>query len=341
MWTKLAHIILKYRLSFIIIIGLLTIMMGLLGRKAELSYDFASVVPADDPEYIYFQNFKKLFGEDSNILAIGMKDSSVYAVNNFRELKSLSDSIAAMPGIITVLSLPTLQYLSKDTTNKRLIPNPVFSKFPQTQAQLDSILQIANRLQFYKGQVINEQNGATILLVAIEKSMLNSQKRLELVKDIEQIGNSFSRKTGIELHYAGVPYVRTIMSGLVKAELSQFLIFSILITAIILYIFFRSFYAVIFPLIVIGVVVVWVLGTIVLFGFKITLLTGLLPSIIVVIGIPNCIYLLTKYHQEIREHGNKIKALSRIIRKIGIVTLMTNATTAVGLLYWALLMWLF
>jgi predicted RND superfamily exporter protein len=259
-----------------------------------------------------------------------MKDSSVYAVNNFRELKSLSDSIAAMPGIITVLSLPTLQYLSKDTTNKRLIPNPVFSKFPQTQAQLDSILQIANRLKFYKGQVINEQNGATILLVAIEKSMLNSQKRLELVKDIEQIGNSFSRKTGIELHYAGVPYVRTIMSGLVKAELSQFLIFSVLITAIILYIFFRSFYAVIFPLIVIGVVVVWVLGTIVLFGFKITLLTGLLPSIIVVIGIPNCIYLLTKYHQEIREHGNKIKALSRIIRKIGIVTLMTNATTAVG-----------
>jgi predicted RND superfamily exporter protein len=120
------------------------------------------------------------------------------------------------------------------------------------------------------------------------------------------------------------------MSGLVKAELSQFLIFSVLITAIILYIFFRSFYAVIFPLIVIGVVVVWVLGTIVLFGFKITLLTGLLPSIIVVIGIPNCIYLLTKYHQEIREHGNKIKALSRIIRKIGIVTLMTNATTAVG-----------
>jgi predicted RND superfamily exporter protein len=304
--------------------------MGLLGRKAEMSYDFSAVVPKEDTDFIYFQQFKKQFGEDSNILAIGMQDSQVYKLQNFVELKTLSDKISEQNGIITVLSLPRLQYLVKDTIIKKLTPRPLLGHMPQTQAALDSILLIANSLEFYKGQVLNQQNGATILLVAIEKNMLNSQKRISLVSDIQELGDSFTRKTGIRLHYAGVPYVRTIMTTQVKEELSRFLIYSVLTTAVILFIFFRSFYAVFFPLIVIGVVVVWVLGTIVLLGFKITLLTGLLPSIIVVIGIPNCIYLLTKYHQEIRTHGNQIKALSRIIRKIGIVTLMTNATTAVG-----------
>jgi uncharacterized protein len=330
MWTRFAHIILKYRLPLIVSIGLLTLLMGFIGRKAELSYDFHSVVPADDPDYIYFQEFKQLFGEDSNIMAIGMKDSSVYTLENFKELKSLSDTIARMEGIITVLSLPRLQYLVKDTASKKLIPKPLFAHFPQSQQQLDSLLRVANSLQFYKGQVINQQNGATILLVAIEKSMLNSQKRLALVQNIQDLGDAFTNKTDISLHYAGVPYVRSIMSTKVKAELSMFLVLSVVATGIILFIFFRSFSAVIFPLIVIGVVVIWVLGTLVLFGFKVTLLTGLLPPIIVVIGIPNCIYLLTKYHQEMKTHGNKIKALSRIVRKIGIVTLMTNATTAVG-----------
>ncbi|QHT69320.1 MMPL family transporter [Rhodocytophaga rosea] len=330
MWTRFAHIILKYRFPLIVSIGLLTIVMGFIGRKAELSYDFHSVVPADDPDYIYFQDFKRLFGEDSNIMAIGMKDSSVYTLENFKELKSLSDTIARMEGIITVLSLPRLQYLVKDTASKKLVPKALFGQFPQSQPQLDSLLRVANSLQFYKGQVINQQNGATILLVAIEKGMLNSQKRLALVQNIQELGDAFKDKTNISLHYAGVPYVRSIMSTKVKAELSMFLVLSVVATGIILFIFFRSFSAVIFPLIVIGVVVIWVLGTLVLFGFKVTLLTGLLPPIIVVIGIPNCIYLLTKYHQEIKTHGNKIKALSRIVRKIGIVTLMTNATTAVG-----------
>jgi predicted RND superfamily exporter protein len=330
MWTRLAHIILTYRLILIIIIGILTVLMGLIGRKAEMSYDFATVVPKDDPDFIYFQDFKKQFGEDSNILAIGMQDSQVYSLENFIDLKTLSDEIAGQNGIITVLSLPRLQYLAKDTAAKTLVPKPLFHPLPHTQDGLDSLLTVANSLEFYKGQVINQQNGATILLVAIEKNMLNSENRIDLVKDIQELGDAFTAKTSIQLHYAGVPYVRTIMTTQVKQELSSFLIYSLLITATILFIFFRSFSAVFFPLIVVGVVVVWVLGTIALFGFKITILTGLLPSIIVVIGIPNCIYLLTKYHQEIRIHGNKTKALSRIIRKIGIVTLMTNATTAIG-----------
>lgn len=222
MWNKLAHLILKYRLSLIIIIGFLTLLMGYIGRKPEMSYDFAAVVPPDDPALIYFQEFKNLFGEDSNILAIGMKDSSVYGLNNFIQLKTLSDKIADLQGVTNVLSLPRLQYLAKDTATKQLLPKLLFSKFPTNQAQLDSLLDAANSLQFYKGQVINEDNGASLLLVAIEKTVLNSPKRQQLLDSIIDLTEAFVQKTGIEMHYAGVPYIRTVMTTKVRTELNFF-----------------------------------------------------------------------------------------------------------------------
>ena len=102
------------------------------------------------------------------------------------------------------------------------------------------------------------------------------------------------------------------------------------VTAIILFVFFRSFDTVFVPLIIIGIVVVWVFGTLSLLGYKITLLTGLLPPLIVVIGIPNCVYMLNYYHFSIKEYSNKKQAISNVIQTIGLITLITNLTTAVG-----------
>lgn len=134
------------------------------------------------------------------------------------------------------------------------------------------------------------------------------------------------------MHYAGLPFVRSVITSQVGQELKIFLLLSVIITGIILLVFFRSFRAVIFPLIVIGIIVIWVLGTIALFGFKISLLSGMIPPIIVVIGIPNAIYLMNKYHTEFVAHGNKILAISRVVRKVGLATFLTNLTTAIGFL---------
>jgi predicted RND superfamily exporter protein len=87
-----------------------------------------------------------------------------------------------------------------------------------------------------------------------------------------------------------------------------FLALAFLVTAVILLVFFRSFYAVLFPMIVVIVGVVWSFGTLDIFGYKITLLTSLIAPLIIVIGIPNCILLLNKYQQEYARHGNKIKS---------------------------------
>lgn len=330
MWTKIAHFIIKSRLFLMILLGLLTVFMGYQARKSEMSFKFAELIPKTHQEMKYFDDFKKIFGADANVMAIGLKDSSVYEFQKFKAYQKLAKELTQIDGVNNVLALPTVQHLVKNKRKRIFQFEPLFSDTLKNQEKLDNQLETFNQLKFYEHQLVNVENGATILLISIKAEYVDSQKRQTIVHTIKKLSKEFSEKNQIQIHYAGIPYVRTELSAEVKAELKFFLYASLGITALILFLFFRSFYAVIFPVIVIAISVVWTSGTLVLLGYKITALTGLIPPIIVVIGIPNCIYLLNKYHQEFASHGNKIKALSTIIRKIGIVTLITNCTTAIG-----------
>ena len=330
MWKLIAEIILKFRLSLVIIIGVITAFMGYHLQFIEISYDLASVVPEDDAEMINLQAFKTLFGEDGNIMAIGVQDSTLFELKNFNRFRALADELKDLQGVTAVLGIPTLQRLDADRVAKKFNITPLFGPVLEQQKSLDSLLKEALALKFYSGQLINQQTGATLLLVTLDKEIINSENRNELIFDLVRAGQHFEEVTGIQTHFAGLPYVRSSNMVTIKSELTRFLIYSIIITGIVLFMFFRSLKAVFFPLIVILTMVVWTLGCVSLFGFKITALTGLLPSIIVVIGIPNSVYMLNKYHHEYARHGDQIRALTSIIRKIGIVTLITNFTTAVG-----------
>jgi len=311
-------------------LGAITIFMGYQAQFVNWSYDMANIVPYDDPDQQYFREFKQLFGEDGNIMAIGVKDSSVYEVDNFRKMQFLTRELERIRGVKDVLGLPNLKMLEKNEASKRFEVVPVFPEIPDDQLRLDSLLGVAFDLKFYSGQLMNPNNGATLILVTVDKNILNSNERDIMISDIVMAGKQFSEATGVKTHFAGLPYVRSVNTIKIKQELNKFLIFSVAITGLILFFFFRSLKAVFFPLVIIGVIVVWVIGTLSLLQYKITLLTGLIPSIIVVIGIPNSVYMLNKYHQEYADHGDQLKALSEIIRNIGVVTFITNFTTAVG-----------
>jgi len=332
MWSKLPHIVLKYRLILIIAIFLFTAFMGYQARNVKMAFNFNTAVPSTDESYRYFQNFKEKFGEDGNILVVGAKDSALFHLENFNKYKALSETIAGIEGISNVISLPALQKIVKNQDNRSFDLEPLMTQSPQSQEELDALLQEALGLKFYAGQLLNPENGATLILINMEREVLNSAGRNDIVNEIKKIGETFATDTGIDLHYSGMPFVRTIMQQKTNKELTLFIVLSLSITALILFLFFRSFTSVLVPLIVISVVVVWTLGTIGLLNYNITILMGLIPSIIVVIGIPNGVYLINKYHQEFAKHGNKPKALSRMVRKIGLVTFITNFTTAIGFL---------
>ena len=315
-----------------ILLLLFTVFMGYMARDVKMAFNFNTAVPETDENYKYFQDFKKNFGEDGNILVLGMKDSSLYELENFNKYEALNKKLQNVEGITNVISLATLQNITKNQDNRSFELSPLVGKSPTSQAELDSLMAVALNLKFYSGQLMNVKNGATLILITMDREVLNSKLRNDVVGEIQGIGKAFSADTGIELHYSGMPFVRTVMQEMTAKELKLFIVLSIAITALILFLFFRSWTAVVFPLIVIGVVVTWVMGTLGILQYNINVLTGLIPSIIIVIGIPNSIYLLNKYHQDFAKHGNKMKALSLMIRKIGLVTFITNFTTAIGFL---------
>ncbi|ALW84431.1 hypothetical protein AUC43_04620 [Hymenobacter sedentarius] len=335
MWEHLAYFIIRFRLSLIAVLAVITVFMAWKAKDVEMTYDFAQVVSPNDPDMIYFQDFKKTFGEDGNVLVVGLQDSSVYKLGNFNELRQLTDTLAKVEGVNGVLSVSKLLNISKDTAANSFKATPIFKNAPRSQAELDSLMRVVNSVEFYKGQLISPTTGATLLALTMDPKYLNSSRRQAVMNNILGFTKQFEQKTKIKLHYAGLPYVRSTMTSKVASEMKFFTILAMAVTGLTLLVFFRTWSAVVFPLIVVGVTVIWCIGSIVLLGFKINLLTGLIPSIIVVIGIPNCTYLLSRYHYDYRKSGNQMLAMTRVIRKIGLVTLMNNTTTAVGFIVFA------
>ncbi len=329
MAERFAHFVLKFRKLFILIFLSFTIFMGFKGLEVEYNYDFSQTVPDSDEEMIYYKSFKETFGEDGNVFAIGLKDSSIFIYNNFISYNDFVQKVEKINGVKGVLGLSKLQILKKNNENKNFNFVDLFDPFPRSQFEYDSIIQIIKAEKFYEGKILNDE-GALTLLITIDKKILNSKSRNNLMMSLINTGEEFVNNTGIKLHYAGLPYSRYVLAESVKKELTSLLILSVVVLGIILFIFFRSIDTVIVPLLIIGIVVTWVFGSLALLGYKITLLTGLLPPIIVVIGIPNCIYMLNYYHFSLEKYNNKTDAIVNVIKTIGLITLITNLTTAVG-----------
>ena len=332
MWNKVADFIIKFRLSLIIVIGLITIFMGYHASRVEMSYDFARTVPLDDPDMIELQKFKAQFGEDGNGIAIGVKDSALYELKNFQAFQQFTRAVKKIQGVKEAIALPTLKVMLKDTANVKFYSENIFPDTILSQEILDSLLAVALTQKTYSNLLINPTNGATMIAVSVPAEIMNSSKREGVVSALQTAGKAFEEKTKIQVHYAGLPFIRTLVANAVKKEMQLFLYGSAFITGLIMFIFFRSFRAVLFSMIIIGIVVVWTLGTLTLLGFKITLLSGLIPPVIVTIGITNAIYLLNKYHLEFAKTKNKLEAIRIVVLKMGLATFLTNLTVAIGFL---------
>ncbi len=330
MWKKFASLLLRNKLLFTSIILLISGIMGYEASKIELSYEFAKILPDNDPTFIDYKNFKKQFGEDGNVMVVGFQDKDFFTLNKFNDWFHLSKSIKIINGIKEVLSVPTTFKIVRNDSLEKMEFQPLISKIPTSQAEVDSIKTTFLNMPFYDGLVYNKKNGAVLMAITFNKSSLNSKRRLDIVKEIKVLTEAFSQKHNIDVHYSGMPYIRSQMMEKISHEMTLFLILAVLITGLILWMFFRSGMNVFFSLVIVAVGVIWSVGLLELFGYKITVLTGLIAPLIMVIGIPNCVFLINKYQSEYLLHKNKIKALARMIETIGVTLFLANVTTAIG-----------
>ena len=330
MWKLLGETVLKYRFLLLALLLLITAFMGWHASKVKLSYEFSRAIPTDNPKYRAYQEFRKKFGEDGNLMVIGIQTNKIFDAAIFNDYRRLHQSIKKVNGVNDVISLSSSINLTKNYETEKLQAVPVFNDGVLTQPQIDSSKDVLLGLPFYRGLLYNGQTDAWLMGVRIDQAILNSPQRNGVVTNIMGIANGFGAKHGIEMHLSGLPLIRTSLATRIEKETLWFTVISIALSAIILLIFFRSVRAMLLSLAVVIIGVICSFGTVDLMGYKITLLTALISPLVVVIGIPNCIYFLNKYHTTYKETGDKNKALVQMVAKMGVVTLFCNIAAAIG-----------
>ena len=343
MWQRLAKFVLKFRLVLLIILLAVTGVMAYLTGKVKVSYEFARAIPTNNPKYRQYLSFKEKFGDDGNLLVIAVQTNKFFELDTFNAFRKLTLDLKKINYVEDVLSVPSAVNLVKDTISQKLISVPLFSQNITTQEQLDSSKNIFYNLPFYKtllwNPVSKDSSGETnayLIGVRVNKEILTTPERSTVINSIIKSTDNFTANTKIETYLSGLPLIRTLVADRIKREMKWFLLGSLGLSALILLIFFRSVSTMFLSLAVVITGVLWSLGVLYLFGYKITLLTALIPPLVVVIGIPNCIYFLNKYHSTYRLTGDKDRSLVDMVSKMGIVTLFCNLTAAIGFAVFAL-----
>ena len=331
-WTRVSRIILKNRYLILILIAIATAFLVSQMKHMRFSYTEANLLPEDHEVNIQYNKFLDIFGEEGNLILLAIKDSTVFTPAKFNAWNSLAKSFDSLSEVEFTLSIADVKKLKKDTKNRKFVLESIYTEELMSQKTIDAVKkELFEKLPFYDNLLYNKETGTIQTAIYINKEIVNTPVRKAFVfKKLIPIIDAFEKETNLDVRVSGMPYIRTINAQNIIDEIQLFVLGALLITGIIFFFFFRSYRATFITLLVVTIGVTWAFGFIGLFGYEITVLTALIPPLIIVIGVPNAVFLINKYQQEIKLHGQQAKALQRVISKIGNATLMTNITTASG-----------
>jgi predicted RND superfamily exporter protein len=336
MWHSLGKFILKYRVLLLFILLGTTAYMTYHASKVQLSYDFSRAIPVNNPKYKAYQEFRKKFGEDGNLLVIGIQTDKLFDEKIFNAYAALQRDLKKLTGVDDVIAVPSAVNLVKIPGTERLKADTIFPERMLTQAGVDSGAAEFLNLPFYRNLLYNPVTNAWLMGVRINKDLMASKDRISIVQNIGEMADAFGQKNNLTVYKSGLPHIRTELSVRIVKEMRMFIAASIILSALILLLFFRSLTAMWLSLAVVFIGVVWSFASIQLMGYKISILNALIPPLIVVIGIPNCIYFLNKFHTAWNETGDKKKSLVMMVDRMGVVTLFCNLAAAIGFAVFAL-----
>ena len=331
-WTRISRIIIKQRFLILLLLGAATLFMYSQIKHMRFSFVEANLMPKDHVINIQYNKFLDLFGEEGNVIVIGVKDTTVFTPQKFNSWNKLSQTINEFEEIDYTVSIGDIKKLVRDDKNEKFITEPLYDKLPSTNDELSEIKNdLFENLPFYNNILYNKDTETLQTVIYIRRDVVNTINRRDfIIETFNPLIAQFQKDNNLDVRVSGMPYIRTMNAENIKNEMNLFVYLSLGVTALIFFFFFKSFRATFITLFVVIVGVIWAFGIIGWFRFEITVLMALIPPLVIVIGVPNAVFFINKYQQEIKNHGNQAKGLQRLITKIGSATMMTNITTASG-----------
>ncbi|NOQ91145.1 MAG: MMPL family transporter [Flavobacteriaceae bacterium] len=331
-WSVVSRFILKQRIFILLALGLFTFFLSTKIQNIQFSHTEANLLPQDHEENIKYDKFLDIFGEEGNLIILAIQDSAVFEVDNFNKWNNFSKKLDSFPQVDFAISIGDIKKLKKDKKNQKFIIEPLYQKTPTTNVEVKEIKdELFNNLPFFDNFLFNKNTGTIRTAIYLDQDIVNTKIRERFVfDDLNPAIEKFEKETGLDIRVSGMPYIRTMNAQNIIDEIGIFVGLALLVTSLIFWLFFRSFRATFITLLVVSIGVIWSVGFIGWFQYEISVLMALIPPLIIVIGVPNAVFLINKYQQEVKNHGNQAKSLQRVISKIGNATLMTNITTASG-----------
>ncbi len=325
--SNIASFIIRQRLTVIITIGILTIFMLWQAMGVRIAYDNQKLVPKDDADFIRYERFLNEFGEDGNKLIVGFTQKDLFTKDGLNRYIETTNKVKSIQGIQGIIGIPSAIDIIKDDSIGRFTIKSIVDGKVGSDKEAEEIRNTIVNRPFYKDLIYLENKDIAISAVVINKSYLDNIRRIELIDSVKMYYDAYAKESGVEMHYSGLPFVRHVYSTLVKNELKLFIILAAIVTALLLLLFFRAAPNIIIPLLMVVVSVIWSMGWMGLLDYKMSIISALIPPLMIVIGIPNCIYFINRYHEELKHTGKKFLALHRVMNKVGSATFLTNLTT--------------
>ena len=330
MWNKIADYIMNHRVLNLVIASVLLLFLGLNAFTIKMGHDLANTLPETDSTMVVYRQFLDTYGEDGRAIFIGMVEDNLFDLPNFQDYYDLNENIRQINGVTECLSVTRVYNLVKNDSIKKFQLSQVVSRRPESQKEVDSIKSVIESLAMYDGLLFNTETHSTMMLVTLDDEHANSNLRKETTDALSILLNDYSTRHGIEMHVSGMPYIREVTTQKMVKEIVGFTFLSIVVAGLILYLFFRSWRPLVSVMAIVLISVVYMFGIMALLDFDVTILTGVLPPLLIIIGVENSIFMLNKYHREFEACHDKIQALKNVIVRIGPANLLTNTTTAVS-----------
>ena len=331
-WEGVARLILRNRFKLLLLLFAVTTFWVTQWKHMRFTFTEANLLPDKHAENIRYNEFLELFGEEGNVLVLAVQDPELFSEGRLEAWNKLSKELGSFKEIDFTISIENLNVLSKNKQIKKLELVPFINEKPETEEDFSQLKQqLFKELPFFENLLFNKETQTVRTTVYMKTEIVNSAARKNFIYNtfIPLIKN-FEEDNQLDVRVSGMPYIRTLNAQNIVDEIGIFVLGAMVVTSLIFFLFFRSLRATFISMIIVLIGVAWSLGTLGWMGYEITVLTALIPPLIIVIGIPNCIFLINKYQQEVAKHGNQVKSLQQVIVKIGNATLMTNLTTASG-----------
>ena len=323
MSNKLIKVILNHPKVILSILAAITLVLGTFLPKVKMDFSIEQLFSQNDPVINRFLNFREEFDGVDNRIFLLYESDDPFSYKNLELNKKMVYAFENIEGVSKVTSLTNIELF---TEGGEYLLSPVYENIPKSIDSLNIAKERILSSDLLKNYLISEDGKVAAILIEVSDSFNEHESRESIVKQIDelQLGTDWT------WHQTGLPIIRTRYVQYMIADNITFLIPVLSMLILLLSLLFRSLVGLALPLIVVLLTIIWTLGFMTAAGITINIISYIIPTLLMVVGISDSVHFLVKYYKTLHLLGDKREALTQSLQKIGTAIFLTSITTAIG-----------